>query len=142
MKSGNISHEIIKTISSYFSCAVKVDAIELFHDFCVIGNLKIRNKRLTVLLHLDIFCVILADWNARINDIRNRHHDLGHFIAQLFFAFRKLLQGLSLCIDLLFDLLCLRLFSLSHQGADLLGEFIPLCPETVRLLLRLSRLCI
>ena len=35
--------EIVKAVAARFSCGIKVDSVELFHNVYVIGNLKRRN---------------------------------------------------------------------------------------------------
>ena len=46
MQSRNVSHQVVKTVSGNFSCAVQINTIERFHNVCVIWNLKIRNDRI------------------------------------------------------------------------------------------------
>ena len=54
VQSGNISHEIIETVSCNTSCAVKIYAFQFFHYIGVVRYLKIRYHRLTETLNLHI----------------------------------------------------------------------------------------
>ena len=63
MKSCDVTHEIIESVSGYLSCAVKVDAVELLHDVNVIGYLKIGNNGLAKFLYFYVLAVVLADGN-------------------------------------------------------------------------------
>ena len=48
MEPRDVAHKIIEAVSGDTSRAVEVDAVEALHDLRVIGDLKIRNDRLTV----------------------------------------------------------------------------------------------
>ncbi len=135
VKPCNISHEIIKSVSCHPAGTVQINAAETLHDLRMVGNLKIRNDRLSVFLDFHIFTVIFSDGYAGINDVRNRHHDFRHLFVQFLFLNRKLLQTGSIRCHLFFYLFRFVSFSLAHQSADLLGELIPLRAQLVRLLL-------
>ena len=88
MKSCNISHKVIKTITSNLTSCIHIDSVESFHNICMIWYFKIRNYRLTKLLNFNILAVIFSDWYTRINDVRNSHHNLINlFIKFLFWSF-------------------------------------------------------
>ena len=76
MKSCDIAHQVIETISSYLSGTVQIDAVKFLHDLCVVWDLKIRNDRITVLLDFYVLAVIFTDRYRWINDIRDGHHNL------------------------------------------------------------------
>ena len=142
VKSCNITHQIVETISSHSTCAVKIDSIKTLHDLCVIRDLKIRNNRLAVFSHFYIFRIIFTNRNTRINDIRNYHHDLGYFLIQLFFFYRKLFQTGSVFSYFFLNVLCLIFFTLRHQRTDLFRNFIFLSAKCICFLLSCSSLCI
>ena len=54
MKSCDISHEIIESVSGNSSCSIKINTAETLHYICVIRDLKIGNHGLTELLYLNI----------------------------------------------------------------------------------------
>ena len=93
MNSGNIAHEIIESVARNTSCGVKVNAVETLHNIGVVRNFKIGNNRLAVFCDLNILAVILADGDARVNDIGNDHH---------YFCY-------------LFGIFCLKLFALGKS---------------------------
>ena len=126
MKSGNISHQIIKSVSCNSSGTVQINSIKVFHDFCVIRDLKIRNNRLSEFFNLNVFTIIFSNRYCRINDIRNYHHILQKLFFYFFFSCRKFINTCSGSSHLLFNFLCLFAFSLSHQSANLFGNFISL----------------
>ena len=80
--------EIKGAIEAIFD-GVKVESVESFHDFGMIGNLKIRNNRLAISLNFDIFAVVFSDRNRRVDYVRNLHHDFGYFCAKFFFLLLK-----------------------------------------------------
>ena len=124
MESGNISHQIIETISRNSSCTVQINSVKVFHNFCVIWNFKIRNNRLSEFFNLNIFAVVFSNRYCWINDIRNYHHIFQKFLFYFFFSCRKFINTRSGSSHLLFNFLCLFALSLSHQSANLLGNFI------------------
>ena len=63
-------------------------------------------------------------------------------LPELFFLLGQLLQLLGIRIDLVLQLLCLFLFALAHQCADLFGNLLSVRTQLVCLLLCLSLLCI
>ena len=72
----NVTHEIIEPITGHPSCSVQIDSVKALHDLRMVRDLKIRNHRLAKTLHLHVLTVILANGNAGIYDIGDRHHDL------------------------------------------------------------------
>ena len=124
MKSCNISHQIIESISCHSSGTVKINTIETLHNLGMIRNFKIRNYRLTVSLYLYVLSIILSNRNARINDVRNGHHDLGYFLIQFFFFYRQFFQFFGISCNLFFYRFCLFLFALTHQSTNLFGNFV------------------
>ena len=83
MKSCNIAHKIIETVTRNLSCRIKVDTVEFFHNFRVIRNFKIRYKRIAEPLNFNILTVILTNRNRRINNIRNLHHDFRYLCRKV-----------------------------------------------------------
>ena len=142
VQSRNITHQIIETVSGNLSGSIQIDTVELLHDLSVIGNLKIRNNRLTVTGNLHVLGIILTDRNRRIDDIRNGHHQLQNTLGQLLLLLRKLLQSLSISSNFLLHCLSLLALALSHQLTDLLGQLIAGSLQIVSSLLSLTTLCI
>ena len=124
MKAGDVAHKVIKSVTGNLSCTVKVNSVKLFHNFGVIGNFKIGYNRLAVFFNFNVFAVVTADGNRRVNNLRNGHHDLVKLFFKLFFNSLKLGKAGGALSYLLFRLLSLVLFALRHQRADLLGNFI------------------
>ena len=120
MKASNVAHKVIKSVTGNLSCAVKVNSVKLFHNFGVIGNFKIGNNRLAVFFNFNVFAVVAAYGNRRVNNLGNGHHDLVKLFFKLFFNSLKLGKTGSALSYLLFRLFGLIFFALSHQGADLL----------------------
>jgi len=83
----NIAHQIVKSVSCHLACSIQINAVKTLHDLGVIRDLKIRNNRFAKLLDLHIAGIILADRYGRINDVRDRHHDLGNFLLKFLFFF-------------------------------------------------------
>ena len=71
MKSCNISHKVIESISGYFSGTFKVDSIKAFHNICMIWNFVIRYDRLTEFFNFNILAVVFSNWYRRIDNIWN-----------------------------------------------------------------------
>ena len=138
MQSGNIAHQIIKSVSGYTSCSIQVDTVKAFHDFCMIRNFEIRYHRLTKLFDLHIVRIILADRYRRINNIRNGHHDRTNALFNLFLTGGKFLNTVSKGSNLFFNCFCFLKFLLSHQSTDLLGHFISLRTKILYFLLDLT----
>ena len=142
MKSCNISHQIIKSISCHFAGAVQINSVKTLHNFRMIWNLKIRNRRLTVFLYFNIFTVVFADRHTRINDVWNRHHDLCDFFIQFLLFYGQFLQTRSVCRYLFFYFLRLIFLSLSHKSPDLFRKLVSLPTEFICFLLCCPSLCI
>ena len=90
MKTCNVSHQIIESITCNTSCAVKIDSVKVLHDICVIRNFEIRNNRLTEFLDFYVLTVIFTDRYRRINDVRDNHHILQKLFLNLFFSLGKI----------------------------------------------------
>ena len=138
MKSGDVAHKIVETVSGNLSGAVKVDAVEAFHYIRVVGYLKIGNNGLAELLDFHVFAVILADGNRRVDDVRNCHHDLFDSFLNVPFLFRKLVYPVGVFSDLGLHLLGAFFVALCHKSADLLGELISVGAESLNFLLDAS----
>ena len=88
MKSCNIAHKIIETITCNLSSRIKVNTIKLLHNLCMIRYFKIWNYWFTELFNLYIFTVIFTYWYWWINNVRNCHHNLSNFFIKFcFFCF-------------------------------------------------------
>ena len=81
MKSCNIAHQIIESISCNVTCRIQIQSIKWFHNLCMIWDFKIRNHRITKLLNFYIFSIIFTNWNTRVNDVWNYHHALIQFLC-------------------------------------------------------------
>ena len=75
MEPGDISHQIIEAVSGNFSGAVQINSVKSLHDLCMIRDFKVRNYGFAVFLNLNILAVVFSNWNTRIDDIGNRHHN-------------------------------------------------------------------
>ena len=94
----------------------------------MVRNLKIRYHGIAKTLHFHIFTVILADGHGWVNNVGNGHHDFGNLFRKLSFLFLQLCQTCGIGADLLLHGLCLILFSLAHQHANLLGQLVAAGP--------------
>ena len=135
VESCNIPHQVVKAVSGNLSGAVQIDSVKALHNLCMVWNLKIRHNRLAVLLNLHILAVILSDRNRRIDNVRDRHHDLCDSLGELLLLLLKLSQTCRVLAHLLFELLGLLFLSLSHHGADLFCNLVLSCAQIVCLLL-------
>ena len=135
MQAGNVAHQIIEAVSGNTAGAVQIDTVKALHDIRMVGNLKIRNDRLSKALDLYILTVISADRDGRIDDIGNGHHDLGDLFGQLGLLLFQLCQTLGIRCHLCLDGIGLVKFLLTHQRADLLGQFVALGTQLIGLLL-------
>ena len=142
METCNISHEIIEAVSCYLSCGVKVDAVHLFHNIRVIGNLKIGNVRLAEAFKLHIFAVVLSHGNGGVDDIGNSHHYLFDLFSKLGLLSFKLCKAVAEACYLSLCFLSLVLFALSHKSAYLFGDLVSVCSQFVSLLLCGTGLCV
>lgn len=96
MQSCNITSEIIEAVAGSFSCGIEVNSVEFFHNIDMIGNFKVRGKGFAELFDLDVFGIVLADRNRKVNDVWDNHHD---FFDLLFkFSFFKF-EGINFLID-------------------------------------------
>ena len=114
MESGDISHQIVEAVTGHLSRTIQVNAIKLLHDFSMIGDLKIRNDRLTISLHLNIFSVILTDRYTGIYDIRDGHHNLFNLFFQLSLTGLQLRKPLRFLSHLLLQGFSFFPFPLCH----------------------------
>ena len=142
MQSCDIAHQIIEAVARNLTRRVKVDAAELLHDLSVIRDLKVGHERLAEALDLDVLAVVLADRYARVDDVRNDHHDLGDLFVQLGLFLFELRQLLAVGRDLRLQLL--RLFALAARvtAAYFLGNLIAVGAQGIRLALCGSRLLV
>ncbi len=119
VKSCNITHKIIETVSRNTSCCIQVNTVEAFHDIRMIGYLKIGNHRLAVLCYLNVFRIILSYRNTGINDIRDRVHNLLYLFGNRSFRSFKLGKACSILCNLCLNLLGFFFFALFHKSTDL-----------------------
>ena len=138
MKSCDISHQIIESVTCNTSCAIQIDSVKAFHNICVIWNFIIRNNRLTKFLDFYVFTVIFTNRYRWINDVRDNHHVFEKFFFYFFFSCRKLINSCTRCSHLFLNLFCLFTFALTHQCADLFGNLVSLCSESFYFLLDLT----
>ena len=108
----------------------------------MVRDLKIRNDRITVLLNFYVLAVIFTDRYGRVDDIRDRHHDLLDALLEIFFFLLQLSKVVGSCCNLFLNFLSLFLLALSHQCADLLGDLISARAEVISLLLYFSVLLV
>ena len=106
--------EVVETVSGNSSCRVKVDSVESLHDLCVVRDLEIRNDRITEFLYFHVLAVIFTDRNGRIDDVRDRHHDLFDALLEVFFFLLKFSKVIGSCGNLFLYLFCFFSLSLSH----------------------------
>ena len=114
MKSCDVTHQVIETVTCNTSCSIKVYTMEFFHDLCMIRDLKIRYLGLTKTLNLNVFAVILTYRNRRIDDVRDDHHSLLNLFLKLSLLFIKSCQFISKLGNLFLSLFSLSLLALSH----------------------------
>ena len=131
MKSCNIAHQIIETVSGNSSCCIKIQSVKAFHYICMIRNLKIGNNRLSEFFDLYIACIILSYRNRGINDIGDNHHDLCDLFLEFFFHRLKLCKSLCKFCHFLLYSLCLFFLSLSHKSSDFLGDLVSLISQII-----------
>ena len=142
MQSCDIAHQIVETVSCYFSGAVQIDTVEFLHDLGVIGNLEIRNNGLAVFLDLHVLAVIFTDRYGRIDDVRNDHHSGQDSCLQLFFLCFQLRKSLCICIDLFLHRHGFFFLTLAHQFTDFFGNLISVGAQIICFFLCSSALCI
>ena len=142
VESCDISHKVIEAVACNLSCSVKVDTVKLFEDICVIWNFKIGNNRLAELFKLNVFGVVLTDWHAVIDDIRNNHHILSELFFKLRFLDFKSSKLVSILSNLLLSLLSFFLLTLSHQAADFLGNLVSVGTKLISLSLGSTKLSV
>ena len=128
MKSGNIAHQVIETVSRHSSGRVQINTVKPLHNICVVRNLKIRHHGLTEPLHFHVLTVVPADGHGWVDDVGNGHHDFGNLLRKLSFLFLKLRQTRGIGVDLLLHGLRLILLPLAHQHANLLGQLVAAGP--------------
>ncbi len=119
MKSRDVSHEIVETVSGYLSGAVKIYAVKAFHNVRMVRNLKIGNNRFAVFLHFHIFAVIFSYGNRRVDYVGNSHHDFFDFFLNFFFFLCKFIYSGRIFCNFGFYPLGFFLFTLCHKTADL-----------------------
>ena len=142
VQSCDISHEIIKSVSSHITSSIQINSVKFFHNFCMIRNFKIRHNRLTISLNLHIFTVIFSNRHTRVNDIGNRHHDFFDFCCQFSLFFLQFSKTLGSLCHFCFQSFCFFFFSLSHQPTNIFGYFLSFCTQFICFLLSLTALFI
>ena len=138
MKTCDVSHQIIESVTCNTSCAVKVDSVKALHNICMIRNFEIRNNRLTEFLDLYVFAVIFTDRYRWINDVRDNHHVLEKFFFYFFFSCGKFLNASSGSSYLFLNFFCFFSLALSHKSTNLFGNFVSLCTKSFYFLFDLS----
>ena len=138
MQTCNIAHQVIEAIAGYFTSAVQIDAMQIFHNFGMIGNVKFRNHWLAKALQLYVLAIIFTDRNTGINNIGQSHHDLFHFLRQFGFHLLQLCQACRSLGHLLLHLLSLFLQALRHQTTDLFRDLVTVCTKIICLLFHLT----
>ena len=129
MKTCNISHQIIETISGNLSCTFKIDSVEFFHNFCMVWDFKVRNNRFAKFFNFDILAVVFTDRYRWIDDIWDNHHIFFDFCFNFFFFSRKFFHTGSVFLNFFLKLFCFLFFAMSHACTDFFGNFIFLSTE-------------
>ena len=135
MKSRDIAHQIIETITGYLSCRIEINTVKTVHNVCMVRDLKIRNHRLTEFLNLHIAGIIRSDRYRRINDIRDHHHILCDLLCIGLFLLLELGQTLCELSYLCLYSFCFLLLSFLHQSTNLLGQLVSLGTQVICFLL-------
>ena len=60
MKSCDISHQIVESVTCNTSCAVQINSVKVFHNFCMIWNFVIRNNWFTKFFNFNILAVVFT----------------------------------------------------------------------------------
>ena len=136
----DIAAQIVKAVAAGVTGSVDVDAVELLHDVHVIGHLEFRHERIAEALDLHVFGIVLADGHGIVDEVRDDQHDLTDSCGQLGLLLFQSLQLFADGADLSLDCLSLFLFALTHEGADLLADGLPLAAQLVALHLCLTEL--
>ena len=97
----------------------------------MVGNLKIRHKRLAEALDFHVLRVILADGHAGVDDLRNDLHPLLDLLGVLLLQRLQLHELFGNLGDFGLGGLGLVLLALLHQPADLLGEHLALIAQGI-----------
>ena len=142
VKSCDVAYKIVESVSGYSSCCLKIKTCQVLHNICMIRNFEIRNYRLTELLNLNIFLIVLSDRNRIINDIRNDEHDVTDLVLYLWLCCFKLCKSLCVLCNLCLNCLCLFLLSLCHKCTDFLGNLILVGTDFISFCLTFSSLLI
>ena len=138
MNSCDVAHQIIETITCYFSCTVQIQTIERFHDFCMIRNFKIRNHRLTETFDLYVLAVVFSNRNRRIDDVRDCHHDRFDLFFYFFFSCRQFIDSCTGSCNFFLHFFCFFFFTLCHQRTDLFADFVFICTQGFYFLFNIS----
>ena len=138
MEAGDVAHQVVEAVAGDLAGGVEVDAVEGLHDVGVVGDVKVGDHRVAVLLHFDVAAVVLADRDRGVDHLGDVHHDRGDLFGQLLLLDFQLFQLLRLGGNLRLEGLGLFLLALGHQAADLFGELVPLGAEGAGLLLGLA----
>ncbi len=142
MEPGHVALQIIKAGAAGLAGAVQIDSRQPLHDFHMIGNVVIWDRRLAEAPTFHILAVVFPNRHRRVDDIGNDRHPLAHLSFQptgLFFQFLQLLRHGG---NLAFDLLGLFLLAFGHQTADLLAQCVALAAQIIAPGFRLAALLV
>ncbi len=142
MQARNVALQVIEAVSAGAARGIEIDAVQALHDVDVVRNLPFRHDRLAETLVFDVFAVVLADRNGRIDDLRNHEHALADFGGVFLLVLLQLRQLVLHFLDLRLDLLGLLALAPGHHAADLLAQLVALGAQIVRALNRLAVLLV
>ena len=108
----------------------------------MIRDLEIRNDRLAEAFDLHVLAVILTDWNRRIDDVGDCHHNFLNLLLNFFLLLRQFIHTTGIRRYLCLYLCGFLLLTLTHQSTNLLGQAVALRTENFYLLLDLTVLLI
>ena len=124
VQAGDVTHQVIEAFTRNAACGLLVDAVELGHNIGVVGDLKIGVGLLTVLHNLDVFAVVLADGHRLVDDVGDLHHYFIKANLKLGLLDLKFLELIGLLGNEGLHFLGFIALALTHQGADLLADFV------------------
>ena len=138
VQSGNIAHEIVKSVAGDAARGVEIDAVKALHDLRVVRDREIRHDSLAEALHLDVAAVVRAERHAGVDDLRDGEHDLVDLGLKLLLLLFELGQTRRLRGDLRLDGLGLFqlgrvLFRLAHEHTDFFRQAVALGAQIRRL---------
>ena len=138
VQTGDVAHEIVKSVAGDAACGVEINAVEALHDLRVVRDREIWHDGLAEALHLHVAAVVRAERHAGVDDLRDGEHDLVDLGLEFLLLLFKLGQTRRLRRDLRLDGLGLFelgrvLFRLPHEHADLFRQAVALCAQIRRL---------